>query len=234
MNWIGHYLCALPQPPLLRAGSVLADLVGILDRKLKPRNIKRWVAQSSIKPSDEVLALLNGMVWHEEIDRHFHRQNFFVRTQSTLFKTLLQANGPAKLKRLLPAHVLAEFWFDCYLVTQHPAVLVHIQHVLQQAHEPLQAMLLCAPHIQCHDVLTLQKRIEHSNFGQDFCCEQGPLRRMNRMLPRFGMRVLTPQEEKATYACWISVKMDVSAHLDDFVMRMQRLALTQGCGLTTR
>ncbi len=243
MNWIGHYLCALPQPSTERAGSVAADLVGIIDRSLKPRKLaalagrvmdgegagceenKRFATAEGKALYQEMLALLRGMAWHEEVDRHFHRSAFFLSTQSALLAALHAAKGPSGLKRLLPAHVLAEFWFDHALVQKHPQVLAQIQTALTKAHQPFKHLLLLAPQVHQQQVTLLQERVESAEFGAEFSFEQGALMRINRMLPRFRLRPLTEAEEEACLACWHSMKPAVLPDLNGFVAKMQGLAL---------
>ena len=209
----------------------MADLFRMLDRKLKPRTIARDLAQQTLQsarqPSAHTTALLQGLAWHEEVDKHFHRQDFFLSTQAALLQALKQAKGPANLKRLLPAHVLAEFWFDCHLVKCQPLVLKEIQQMIRQTQQPMQTLLSCLPHGQPQHVDAWQQRIIHPSFYQDFCHTQGPLQRMNRMLPHFGMRTLSTQEQQATHACWLATKHEITPHLDTFVTQMQQLAHTQ-------
>ncbi len=223
MNLIGHYACALPCPSSQRLGAVLPDLLGMYRRKLRPHQVAAAWDAGGASPAG-VAGLLAGMRFHHAVDASFHHAHaaLFRDTAAALQAQLLAASRTPGLKRFLPAHVLAELYFDHLLMQRDPGLSGRFHRELGEGRALLSLFVGRHPRADGVAFRAFLERVLAERFVQDYRTYTGILYRMNRILSRFGQRSLEPAEEGAV-ADWFQEHAEtVSTRLHAFVAAMRR------------
>jgi hypothetical protein len=223
MNLIGHYTCAAVPSPEVRVGAVLPDLAALYHRKVRPLALARdWQAQSARPPGME--ALLAGVDFHHAVDVRFHRAPLFLRTADGIQQALLGASRTPGLKRFLPAHVLCELYLDHLLLERDPGLADAFYRDVAGAQALMGAFVERHPLADRAGFRAFLERIVDDRFVDAYRSHEGILRRMQRILARFGQRPLEPAEQAAVAGFFTREAQETEQALASFLPEMHRLA----------
>jgi hypothetical protein len=197
MNLIGHLACAGDAPAAVQAGALLPDLLSLYRRKARSAFlVSYWSQHHKALPGAE--AVMAGIHFHQHVDRLFHHAPVFLEIADALQAALKNASTTPGLKRFLPAHVLSELYLDHLLLREEPVW----EHRFYRALEGKGRMVL-VPFAEAHPLVQKRTfsafldRMVAVRFVADYRDATGILDRMNRVLVRFGQRMLESAEREA-------------------------------------
>ena len=230
MNLVGHFACASGQTAHFRVGSVLPDLLGLFNRRIRTHQMPD--ANPANPATQEALAGLRaGIDHHHEVDRIFHRDSLFTECSSSLLRLLGEASSTPGLKRFFPAHVLSELYFDHLLMTDTAGLGQSLTHDLIAQREVVEGFMAEHPSLDRSAFSRFLDRILADRYWEDYRDMEGIYYRMNRMLNRYGMRSLEPGEISAVNGYLKSERKLINGRLKGFTRNMQALQPAPGMPL---
>ena len=229
MNLLSHYACALGAPEALGLGAALPDVLGLYSRRLRLPPLEAHWGPREDTPG-VFRDLLAGARFHHHVDRHFHRAPLFEATAAEVGASLRAADGGPGLKRFFPAHVLTELFLDHLLVRADPDLAPEFTRVLRAGQSALGRFVSPHPHPDAQGFPRFLAVILSDPYWEDYREVSGLFKRMNRILRRFGMRALTPHEERTVTECLCRREQTILAALNPFLQTM-RASLSEFVGL---
>lgn len=219
MNLVSHFTCARGASAAVRLGSMLPDLLSLYGRKVRPLPlVQRWDGETDRLPGAE--GLVRGILFHHEVDSHFHRAPLFREGQAALQSRLLAASRAPGLKRFFPAHVLLEMYLDHLLIRRFPHLPSEVATTLVEGRGLMEAFIARHPAVDPSAFRRFLQRVSDDRFWEDYREHAGMFHRMNRILQRFSQRLLLPAEEQAVSAWFAAHETPTAADLDAFVAAM--------------
>ncbi len=225
MNLIGHLACAEPLTAAGQAGALLPDLLSLFSRRVKTRPLLApWNAAEAGR-SRQGQELVQGIAMHEQVDRDFHRAALFNECSQALRDALREASSRPGLKRMLPAHVLTELYFDHRLVALAPERAGRFYGLLaQHGAELLAPFAALDARVERRRFEAFLERMVQGRFLDDYGSLEGIFWRMDRILTRMGQRELEPAEQQAVSAVFAGRAQALEQELLAFVHAMRACA----------
>ena len=223
MNLIGHFACAAVPSAAVRAGAVLPDLAALYRRQVRPRALVQAWRERAAGPAG-LEALLAGVAFHHEVDRHFHRAPLFRDGADAIQAALLGASRAPGLKRFLPAHVLCELYLDHLLLRRDPGLAAAFYRDLAAQRALLATFVAIHPLAVRERFAAFLERLVADRFVEAYRTHGGIFQRMNRMLLRFGQRPLEAAEQTAVTDYFTQAQAATEQTLESFLQAMRRLA----------
>jgi hypothetical protein len=221
MNLLGHFACARDLPPAIQAGSALGDLLPLFRRRVRPLSLaERWAGDPACPA--ELGEVAEGVRFHLWVDSQFHRDPLFLETSSRMGRALRKASATPGLKRFFPAHILTEMFLDHLLMAGDPDLVGAFYGMFDGDMRILLARFVSAhPEAEREEFERFLVQFAESRFLEDYRRYEGMIARAQRLLERFGQRLLEPGEAAAVRGVFEEMREPLGPRLLQFVSAMR-------------
>jgi hypothetical protein len=197
MNFLSHfYLHNEPDDNFYSVGLTLPDLLGFHSRRV--RITKKVLLSLRDKAEDMRLhSLIDGMEMHLEVDRWFHRHDFFKKGLVLLQKLFNEASGGSESLPHFFAHILVEILLDRYLLNEHPSLGTRIYSSYREFDfEDTVPLLEDLPEFDAEKYLDLTEKVANSTFLTEYTDDEAVLSILHRVSGRTGVPVTFGQDSE--------------------------------------
>jgi len=200
MNLLSHFVCAAHFPPEARLGSGLPDLLPLFNRELRIHPLAdHWRKQTQLDAP--MLALLEGIRYHQYVDAKFHPHSLFRRFSAALKGVLRGAGGGEGMRYFFAAHILTEIYFDHLLMGLDTQLTADFYRQFSpQAIDLLVRFAQAHPSVEGPALRRFLEDVPVTRFLERYSTAEGMLKSANNVLRMMSQRRMTQGEEQAVMA----------------------------------
>lgn len=196
MNYLSHGVAFLDEP-LILAGSVIPDLLSVVDRKCRVRSKKIAPLLASDDLPSSVRAVLTGVQSHLDDDDWFHGSAAFLDVSGRLSRLFRAAMPDDETHRVgFLGHIVVELLLDRWIMEQNTTALDRFYTAFDTADpQVVQYSVGLAASRTTEKIVPFWHRFVDERFLADYPDPNRMLWRLNHVMKRVGLPKLADDIE---------------------------------------
>jgi len=194
MNFLSHYyLHRSRNDNYLNIGLTLPDVLGLHNKHV--RLSERFVSGVEIN-DDKTESLMNGVKLHINLDKYFHKSEFFKEKVGFIQAEYFKASGEENIA-VYYAHILLEILIDRYLLIKYPNIAEEFYSSYKEFDfKNIVAIFLGLKNFDSDKFLDFTEKLANSDFLYHYTDNIAVIGDLKRVTTRIGLPIEITTDER--------------------------------------
>lgn len=194
MNFLSHYyLHRSENDNYLNIGLTLPDVLGLHNRHV--RLSERFISGIEIN-DDKTESLINGVRLHINLDKYFHKSEYFKEKVNFIQTEYFKASGEENIA-VYYAHILLEILIDRYLLIEHPNIAEEFYSSYKEFDfNNIIEIFLGLKNFDSEKFLDFTQKVAYSDFLYHYTDNFAVIGDLKRVTTRIGLPIEITTDER--------------------------------------